>query len=94
MATSINDLRIGFWGGVDAEHATLQAAYDAGVNAADLVAMLTGTGSDIGVTLVNRAAPDAPAATKVILYARDTGGKVELVARFPTGAVQQVAIEP
>lgn len=38
--------------------------------------------------------PSAPAASKVLLYARDTGGKTELVARFPTGAIQQVAIEP
>lgn len=36
----------------------------------------------------------APASNKVVLYARDTGGKTELVARFPTGAIQQVAIEP
>lgn len=38
--------------------------------------------------------PAAPAANKARLYIRDTGGKTELVARFPTGAIQQVAIEP
>jgi hypothetical protein len=36
----------------------------------------------------------APSANKVYLYARDNGGKTELVARFNTGAIQQVAIEP
>lgn len=38
--------------------------------------------------------PVAPAANKVRIYFRDTGGKTELVARFPTGAIQQIAIEP
>jgi hypothetical protein len=38
--------------------------------------------------------PAAPAANQVRVYARDTGGKTELVARFPTGAVQRLAIEP
>ena len=37
----------------------------------------------------------APAANKVVIYCRDNGaGKTQLVARFPTGAVQQIAIEP
>jgi len=38
--------------------------------------------------------PDAPGANKVRLYCVDSGGKTKLEARFPTGAVQQVAIEP
>lgn len=43
----------------------------------------------------NGSDPSAPAADRVVLYARDNGaGKTQLVARFPTGAVQQVAIEP
>lgn len=37
----------------------------------------------------------APAANKAVIYTRDNGsGKTQLVARFPTGAVQQIAIEP
>ncbi len=36
----------------------------------------------------------APAANQCRIYARDTGGKTELVARFPTGAIQRLAIEP
>lgn len=37
----------------------------------------------------------APAANTVVIYCRDNGaGKTQLVARFPTGAVQQIAIEP
>ena len=36
----------------------------------------------------------APAANHVRIYTRDNGGKTELVARFNTGAIQQIAIEP
>lgn len=38
--------------------------------------------------------PSAPPANNGVLYFRDNGGKIELVVRFPTGAVQQIAIEP
>ncbi len=39
--------------------------------------------------------PAAPAANYVILYAKDNGsGKTGLYARFATGAVQQVALQP
>ena len=41
------------------------------------------------------ATPGAPAADHVVLYVREgAGAKTELVARFPTGAVQSIAIEP
>lgn len=36
----------------------------------------------------------APAANGVRVYATDTGGKTQLVARFATGAVQQIAVQP
>lgn len=40
-------------------------------------------------------APSAPASGDVVLYAEDNGsGKTRLMARFATGASQQVAIEP
>ena len=38
--------------------------------------------------------PAAPAANNARLYAKDVGGKTALIIRFPTGAVQQIAIEP
>jgi hypothetical protein len=38
--------------------------------------------------------PAAPAANKGRLYFKDVGGKTALCVRFPTGAVQQIAIEP
>ena len=41
-----------------------------------------------------QADPSAPAANKARMYCRDTGGKTELVVRFATGAIQQIAIEP
>lgn len=91
--TAINDLRIAFWGGQDEEKATLEAALASGLSAADLIAMID-TGTPIGVVFAERTDPDAPADTKVVLYARDNGGKTELAARFASGAVQQVAIEP
>jgi hypothetical protein len=40
------------------------------------------------------AAPGAPSTNYVRLYADESGGKTRLMARFATGAVQQVAIEP
>lgn len=41
------------------------------------------------------AAPAAPAANSVRIYAEDNGsGKTRLMARFATGAAQQIAIEP
>lgn len=38
--------------------------------------------------------PAAPAASIVRLYADTSGGKIRLMALFPTGAAQQIAIEP
>ena len=39
--------------------------------------------------------PDAPATNQGIVYLKDNGsGKTQLVVRFNTGAVQQLAIEP
>ena len=65
---------------------------------------------DIGATAANRprnlflgsymqlsemTAPAAPAANNVVIYAEDNGaGKTRLMARFATGAAQQIAIEP
>lgn len=47
------------------------------------------------VQLVEGNDPNAPAANQCVLYARDNGaGKTQLMARFNTGAIQQVAIEP
>jgi hypothetical protein len=40
-------------------------------------------------------APAAPSANTVRIYAEDNGaGKTRLMALFPTGAAQQLAIEP
>jgi len=45
--------------------------------------------------LAEMSPPSAPAANSVVLYAEDNGsGKTRLMARFATGAAQQVAIEP
>lgn len=45
--------------------------------------------------LERSADPSAPDADNVVLYAKDNGsGKTGLYARFNTGAVQQIAVEP
>ena len=45
--------------------------------------------------LTEMTAPSAPATNSVRIYAEDNGaGKTRLMALFPTGAAQQVAIEP
>lgn len=50
---------------------------------------------DYSVSFSEMTAPAAPAANKVVLFCRDNGsGKTQLCARFATGAIQQVAIEP
>lgn len=52
----------------------------------------TGAGA---LHLQEQTAPSAPSANNVYLYAQDNGaGKTQLMARFATGAAQQVAIEP
>lgn len=38
--------------------------------------------------------PSAPGANIGRIYCRDNGAKTELVVRFATGAIQQIAIEP
>ena len=47
------------------------------------------------VEFLEQTAPAAPAADRVRIYAEDDGaGKTRLMALFPTGAAQQIAIEP
>lgn len=47
------------------------------------------------INLLEMTAPSAPAANQVSIYAEDNGsGKTRLMARFPSGAAQQIAIEP
>ncbi len=47
------------------------------------------------LNFLEQTAPSAPASNQVVLYAEDNGsGKTRLMALFPTGAAQQVAIEP
>jgi hypothetical protein len=46
------------------------------------------------VEFLERSDPAAPASNNGRLYVRDTGGKTQLVVRFPTGAIQVIATEP
>lgn len=57
-----------------------------------LLAAVTPSGA---VRLVEQSEPAAPAANSVVLYAQDNGaGKTQLMAKFSSGAAQQVAIQP
>jgi hypothetical protein len=61
-------------------------------------AIKTGLGAvDFGdfIQLTEETAPAAPASNKVRIYAQDNGaGKTQLMARFATGAAQQIALQP
>ena len=51
--------------------------------------------ANVPIEFVEQTAPAAPAANRVRIYAEDDGaGKTRLMARFATGAAQQIAIEP
>lgn len=76
------------------------SAQTAGTGADDVPVIITPAGTSQvevgnGVQFTEMTAPSAPAANKVILFAQDNGaGKTQLMALFPSGAAQQVAIEP
>ncbi len=47
------------------------------------------------LSFIEQTAPSAPAADGVYIYAQDNGGgKTQLMARFSSGAAQQIAIQP
>jgi hypothetical protein len=75
-----------------------------GVVAVGKAASLTGAGDvdiagviagDKHIRLTEITAPAAPAANQVVIYAEDNGaGKTRLMAKFSSGAAQQIAIQP
>ena len=77
---------------------TAAGAADVGISrpAAGIV-RVSGSASTNGGSLefLEQTAPSAPSADAVRIYAEDNGsGKTRLMALFPTGAAQQIAIEP
>ena len=52
--------------------------------------------SGLGLNFVGESSSDhvAPSANGAVIYTTDTGGKTQLVVRFNSGAVQQIAVEP
>jgi len=42
----------------------------------------------------NASPPSAPSSSQALIYADTSGGKIRLMALFPSGAAQQIAIEP
>lgn len=56
---------------------------------------LTGFTVTGAMLMTEQTEPAAPAANKVVVYAKDNGaGKTQLMARFSSGASQQIAIQP
>ena len=63
-------------------------------SAAGILGIL-GNATGAAMELTEMTAPSAPAANKVRIYSEDNGsGKTRLMALFPSGAAQQIAIEP
>lgn len=53
------------------------------------------TSNGAALNFIEQTAPSAPTTDQVVIYAEDNGsGKTRLMARFATGAAQQLAIEP
>lgn len=64
-------------------------------NAAGVVGVRGASGAGGALNFTEQTAPSAPSANQVVIYAEDNGsGKTRLMARFNTGAAQQIAIEP
>jgi hypothetical protein len=73
------------------------ASADTGLkrSAAAVVGVTNGSSGGGALELSEMTAPAAPATNNVRIYAEDNGsGKTRLMALFPTGAAQQIAIEP
>ena len=64
-------------------------------SAAAIVGVLGASAVGAAFELTEMTAPSAPSANKVRIYSEDNGsGKTRLMALFPSGAAQQIAIEP
>ena len=64
-------------------------------SAAGVVKVTNGSTGGGSLEFLEQTAPSAPSADAVRIYAEDNGsGKTRLMALFPTGAAQQIAIEP
>jgi hypothetical protein len=64
-------------------------------SAAQVIGLLNSTTGGASLEMTEQTAPSAPASNKVRIYAEDNGsGKTRLMALFPSGAAQQIAIEP
>lgn len=64
-------------------------------SAAGVVVLTNGSTGSSALEFREQTAPSAPSTNRVRIYAEDNGsGKTRLMALFPTGAAQQIAIEP
>ena len=87
-------MALGWSSGADAG-GTLDTAFYR--NAAAIVSLRGGTDTTPGAFnfyTYGASPPSAPSASMGILYADTSGGKIRLMALFPSGAAQQIAIEP
>jgi hypothetical protein len=67
-----------------------------GVHIAKDLGTWAGQGDDQGYITTEELDSDAsaPAANMVAIFTRDNGGKTELCARFSSGSIQRIAIQP
>lgn len=64
-------------------------------SAASIIKVVGASSGGAAMEFTEQTAPSAPATNEVRIYAEDNGGgKTRLMARFPTGAAVQIAIEP
>lgn len=78
------------WG---SSYSSMDVAF--GRNADGVVEVNNGSTGGGALQFIEMTAPAAPATNAVRIFAEDNGsGKTRLMARFATGAVQQLAIEP
>lgn len=90
----VSGTQIGFFASAtDPVTGTMDSAFAR--TAAGIIKVTNGSTGGGSLHFQEQTAPSAPAANNVYLYAQDNGaGKTQLMARFATGAAQQIAIEP
>jgi len=87
-------LPLGFSAGASDSGATDTAFYRNAAAIMSLRGSSTTTPGAFNFYTYGASPPSAPSASMALLYADTSGGKIRIMALFPSGAAQQVAIEP
>lgn len=91
-----SDKALGFWGSTSAHDGSAMSVgfYRNADGIMSLRASSTTTPASFNFYTYAASPPSAPSASMALLYADTSGGKIRLMALFPSGAAQQIAIEP